>query len=291
MVIWSVCLLWKTLWQREKIFLSDANGLVLVHGDTFSTLIGALMARLARLKVGHVESGLRSFNYLNPFPEELTRVLVFRLSHIYFSPGKWALDNLSGYSGLKVDTHSNTLKDSLRIAVAQIDSSQIKIPACLYAIVSIHRFENIFSRQKLIRVIETIERVADRINLVFILHKPTEKKLRDFGLYERIALNPRIELRPRYDYFKFIKLVSRSAFVISDGGSNQEECHYLNKPVLLLRMATERQEGLGSNCTLSKFDPAVIDEFIVRYPEFRQEAGDDVASPSTIIAETCRPFA
>ena len=86
MAIWAGRILLTTLYKKREIFGEQLKGIVLVHGDTFSTLLGALMGKLARLPVGHIESGLRSFNWFHPFPEELTRILVFRLSNHYFSP-------------------------------------------------------------------------------------------------------------------------------------------------------------------------------------------------------------
>ena len=77
MLLWMLRILWRCVFSRRRIFGEQPTGMVLVHGDTFSTLLGALMGRLAGLRVGHVESGLRSFNLLHPFPEELTRVLTF----------------------------------------------------------------------------------------------------------------------------------------------------------------------------------------------------------------------
>ena len=75
MALWLLRILFQCLVSRKRVFGEDARGIVLVHGDTFSTLLGALMGRVARLRVGHVESGLRSFDVFHPFPEEITRLL------------------------------------------------------------------------------------------------------------------------------------------------------------------------------------------------------------------------
>jgi UDP-N-acetylglucosamine 2-epimerase (non-hydrolysing) len=78
--------------------------------------------------------------------------------------------------------------------------------------------------------------------------------------------------------------------LISDGGSNQEECYYLGKPVLLLRKATERTEGLGRNCVLSEYKDALIDEFIDNVHKYRFDFLDSEQSPSRVIIEHCRQF-
>ena len=290
MSLWGARLLWRVFRRREEVFGHKPEGIVLVHGDTLSTLLGALMGRAAGLKVGHVESGLRSYNWLHPFPEEITRLMTFRLTHVHFCPGNWAVDNLCNYRGEKVNVQDNTLKDALRIAMRAIATADVPIPSHPYAIVSIHRFENTFSRKALSRVAATVEKVAKQVPVLFILHKVTERKLRRFGLFEQLKDVPAVEFRQRYDYFRFIKLVLRAEFVISDGGSNQEECHYLGKPILLLRKATERREGLGTNCVLSRHDPDVIQDFLQHYPRYAIRAAERASSPSDLIAKACARF-
>lgn len=86
------------------------SNVILVHGDTFSTVLGALLGRRIGVKVAHIESGLRSFNFLNPFPEEINRILTFNLADIAFCPGPWAVNNLKAYKKLvKIDTKCLTL--------------------------------------------------------------------------------------------------------------------------------------------------------------------------------------
>ena len=116
MVTWGFKIIFKVLSNKKNIFKNDKDGIVLNHGDTFSTLLGTLLAKVAGLKSGHVESGLRSYNYFHPFPEEIIRVLVFFMTDYYFCPGDWALGNLKRYKGKKINTHLNTLYDSLIIA-------------------------------------------------------------------------------------------------------------------------------------------------------------------------------
>lgn len=290
MLAWALRILWRTVRDRKRIFANDHNGIVLVHGDTFSTLLGALMGKVSRLKVGHVESGLRSHNLLQPFPEEITRLLTFALADYYFCPGAWAIKNLESYKGIKINLGANTLLDSLSLAQKMISNLEINLPSEPYAIVTLHRFENVFSKAALDRLVKIVCRIADRKNVVFILHKPTYNKLKEFGLYDTLNSHPRIDLRPRYDYFRFIRLIIEADFVISDGGSNQEECFYLGKPVLLLRQATEREEGLGENCVLSKYDPMVIEHFVHNFRNFKHTKPIQSITPSQKIVATCKSF-
>ncbi|WP_135621940.1 UDP-N-acetylglucosamine 2-epimerase [Solemya pervernicosa gill symbiont] len=290
MLLWIVKIIIKTIFNRREIFGGDKSGIVLVHGDTFSTLLGALMGRVAGLKVGHIESGLRSYHLLHPFPEEITRLITFRLSTHLFCPGEWAVNNVSQYKAEKINTFYNTLSDSLSYSHGFDKNIDIKVPNSQYAVATIHRVENIYSLSAITRIVSTIETIAQHIHIIFILHKTTENKLKRFGLYNSLNKNPNIEFRGRYDYFRFIKLISSADFVISDGGSNQEECSYLGIPVLLLRMATERQEGLGKNCLLSKFDDNAIQSFTKNYESYRIKADIPPKSPSSIIAEACKEF-
>ena len=292
MIIWGTKLLWRALLHRHDIFPSDRkSSIVLVHGDTFSTLLGALMAKFAGIKIGHVESGLRSFHWFHPFPEEITRVLTFKLSDYYFCPGDWAVNNLTKEKGTKINIYSNTLYESLQTSLPAIESiNDVEIPEQIYAVATLHRYENIYKAHALARLVELIEQIAISYPLLFILHKPTEINLKKFSFYRRLADNPRIQMRPRYDYFRFIKLVRGAHFVVSDGGSNQEECFYLGKPIILLRQFTERKEGLGENCVLSRYDPQVIAEFLSHVNDYRRTVKPQPHSPCQSIAKQCVSF-
>ncbi len=293
MGLWFLKCLYKGAKDAKRIFRSDRSGIVLVHGDTFSTLLGAVMGRMAHLHVGHVESGLRSFRWFHPFPEELTRLATFNLADHYFCPGQWALDNLAPYRGTKINTRHNTLLDALTKALANPEPLKISIPDNDYAVVSTHRYENLKNRALVVKLVETIEHVARYISCLFVLHPVTRNALEHYGLYERMEKNPRIDLQPRHDYFDFIKLVHASRFMVTDGGSNQEECYYMGKPCLLLRHATERKEGLGENAVLSGFDPEVVDEFCRNSSRYERPsfATDDRAGPSDMIVNYVRRFA
>jgi UDP-N-acetylglucosamine 2-epimerase (non-hydrolysing) len=285
MGFWLIKILYKAAVARKKIWRGDKKGIVLNHGDTFSTLVGALLAKLSGRKSVHIESGLRSFNIFHPFPEELTRILVFRISAYYFCPNEWAANNLQGYSGEKIITGGNTLYDALRFIKKNTQSLSVKIPSTPYVVVSVHRFENIFNKTVLSKIVEIIEKIALTIPVLMIAHKPTMQKLQSFGLSARLESNEQIEVRPRYDYANFIHLVSLSEFVVTDGGSNQEECFYLGKPCLVLRHATERTEGLNENVVISEFDQACIDHFVAHYSIYARDEKIITPSPTEVIVD------
>ncbi len=290
MALWTLRLITRALFSRRQIFGSDRRGIVLVHGDTFSTLLGALMGRLARLRVGHVESGLRSFALFDPFPEEITRVATFRLSHVLYCPGARACANVQALGRETVDTFENTLADTLGLALGR-ERKRDHVPDTPFGLVSLHRFENVFRRESIRSIVDHLDRVARRHPLLFILHPPTIRQLKRFGLYERLERHPGIELRPRYTYFDFVSLLERARFVITDGGSVQEESFYLGLPCLLMRRNTERQEGLGENALLSAIDGPTIDDFVANFERFRRPRRIGERSPSEVIVDSVLAYA
>lgn len=288
MFFWLCRALCNGIWRRRELFGDvGKDDIFLVHGDTLSTLLGAILGRVLGATVCHVESGLRSFSLLHPFPEELTRLMVFRLSHVYFCPGQWAVANLKGYPGVKCDTKANSLYDALRGSRVGAKKDG-HVPETRFALCTIHRFENIFQRERLEWILGQVEKIAEAVPVVFILHAPTRKQLERYQLLQRLEQNCRITLRPRYDYFQFMELVRAAEFVVSDGGSNQEECYYLGVPCLLMRNKTERQEGIGQNIVLSRYDESLVADFLKRYSDFRSDPLDLQESPSSIIVNWLR---
>jgi UDP-N-acetylglucosamine 2-epimerase (non-hydrolysing) len=289
MVRWFVMSLRKCLSAGERFLPRSASGhdVVLVHGDTVSTLLGALVGRIKGVTVAHIEAGLRSNNILHPFPEELTRLAVSRLAHLGFCPGAWAWDNLEKYRIHRVDTRLNTLAETLQLALSEPRESlhaEPKLPAA-YAVASIHRFENIFSKRRLEAIVELLRHAALHLPIVFVLHPATRKKLEKFELMQVLERASNIQLVPRMSYVPFIRLIQGSEFVITDGGSNQEELSYLGVPTLLMRKTTERQEGLGTTASVCDYDLERLEEFITNVAVRRVKSNAPEVSPSTIIVD------
>jgi len=292
MLLWLPQVVLRLFRLRDRI-LRDRSGnphLVLVHGDTVSTLAGAIAGRLAGCPVAHIEAGLRSFKLTDPFPEELTRILVSRFTQLHYAPGSWAAGNLPGQRDLLVDTRENTLLDSLRHALASAVLIPDPQPVTPYCVVSIHRFENIFSRQRMRWLAKALTWIATKVNVEFILHPATEKRLAHYGLRDSIDSLHGIRTRNRMSYIPFVQLLRGAAFVITDGGSNQEELHYLGKPTLLLRDTTERQEGIGDLALLCSFDFNALRSFVSQSLSGNTESLriSNAPSPSDFIVEHIR---
>lgn len=290
---WFLRCLWKTLREGGRFLPRYQGGqdVVLVHGDTMSTLLGALAGRLRGFRVAHVEAGLRSRNLFHPFPEELTRLAVSRLAHLAFCPGEWASSNLARSRARRIDTRHNTLIEALAIALAAPHVSPPPFTAETFGIASIHRFENIFSKPRLTGIVTMIEKAAKHSPMVFVLHPSTRGKLGQFGLMERLQGNSRIELVPRMGYVEFVRLLEKARFVITDGGGNQEELSYLGIPTLLMRKTTERLEGMDTTARLCGYDEAVLSDFLACLPDRRQATESASTSPARIIVDELSPYA
>jgi UDP-N-acetylglucosamine 2-epimerase (non-hydrolysing) len=289
---WFLRCLMKSLTQAEKYVpqSKEKRDIILVHGDTFSTLLGALVGKLRGIKVAHIEAGLRSKNIFHPFPEELTRLVVSRLSYFSFCPGDWAYANLEKHSTIRVDTHHNTLIEAVDLALkSPSDSCAGKFKE--FGVVSIHRFENVFNSRRLTSILDLVEKAAAQYPLIFVLHPATRKRLIGFGLFSRMESNPNIKLTPRMGYIDFVRLLKQAEFVISDGGGNQEELSYLGIPTLLMRKATERQEGLNSTATLCRYDAGIMAKFLASLTSIDRTTKVITTSPSKIIVDTLASYA
>jgi len=284
---WLIKTIYYFIFKKSQIFSNlDKKSIIITHGDTTTTCLVALFSKLYGYRVAHLESGLRSFNIFNPFPEEINRIITFCFSDIYLCPNEWALNNLKNYRGKKINTKGNTLIDSLKIALATTAIPEIHDKK--FALVSIHRFENLFFKSRFLELINEIQKLSTKIKIKFVLHPVTEKILKKRNLFESLKGNPNIELSPRMGYSKFMQTLKNSEYMISDGGSNQEECSYLGTPCLLMRKKTERIEGLDSNIVISKFDTKIIEDFHLNHKKYRKEINLATESPSSISLESLK---
>ena len=273
----------------KKRFFRNQEGGCIVHGDTLSTILGIFLAKRAGLRVAHIEAGLRSFNIFHPFPEELIRLFTMKKADYLFSPSDWAYKNLEALNvkGIKLNVLGNTVSD----AIAYISSLGIetKIPTKEFVVITIHRFETLYSRKRLGQVLDLLRKVSKKFKVLFVMHKPTKDRLMQYGLFSRFE--EIAEVLPMQEYFQFLALVRKAEFVITDGGSIQEESYYLNIPCLVMRKKTERLEGIGANVYLSEFNPEKISFFLEHYREFSGSARVLTESPSAKIVDHLEKYA
>lgn len=253
---------------QEEVFQGQ-SGICLVHGDTASTIMAVFLAKQAGLKVAHIEAGLRSFDLWEPFPEEAIRVLVMRFSDILFAPSAWAFSNLvrMGLGARCVPLSANTSLESLKYSLSR--PAPIDGYTSPFSLVTVHRMENIFSRRRLGMVVDLVEKIASQMNVVFVQHHPTITQLKNLGLQQRLEKIPTLKLLKILSHHQFVHLLARAEYVVTDGGSIQEECSYLGVPCLLLRRRTERMEGVGRNVLVAGQDFEAAERFLNLYQRFR----------------------
>ncbi|WP_374666283.1 UDP-N-acetylglucosamine 2-epimerase [Acinetobacter sp.] len=259
------------------------NANVFVHGDTLTTLASAVSAKLTNNKVIHLESGLTSKQLLSPFPEEMIRRIVFRTTNIACCPTRKDFDHIQKHypKTTALNTFGNTIVDSinlLNINKSNTSESQESI------VVSIHRFQNIYNKERLSEISKMLNTLSEKYILNFVLHPATEKKLKKFKLFNDLDHNKRINLLPRMTYQNFLTLALDSDVVITDGGSNQEELAFFGHPTIILRDHTERQDGIGSNAILINEIPNLTNYIINhKFIELKHSRSILHNSPSQLI--------
>lgn len=270
-IIWNLKLI-----SKIKKEISELKNLkyVLYHGDTMTTATAAITtSRILnpskKYKNVHLEAGLRSFNNFEPFPEEISRRIVGKFSDILFAVSDLAESNLKNRKGVvKV---GNTILDSANISLEKAKREKIKpLSNNKFALITIHRHENLKSKKRMKKIIDILKSLE--IPSFFAMHDNSLEKIKKFELYEELLKNKNVKIISPMDYPGFIFQMSKCSLVVCDGGSMQEESLIFKKPCIILRMATERQEGLESNFQfLSKLDVEKTKEKIKEYlsPNFK----------------------
>lgn len=223
--------------ELEKVFLSEKPDLVLVYGDTNSTLAGALAAASLSIKLGHVESGLRSFN--REMPEEINRVLTDHLAQFLFTPNRTAVGNLKK-EGIErgVFLTGDVMYDAC-LHFSKIASSKSKILAEIglkpesYLFATVHRGVNTDNRKNLESILDAFGQTGDKI--VFPVHPRTKKAIKSYGL--TLAKNI-LQIEP-VGYLDSLMLETNASKIITDSGGVQKEAYFLGKPCITLRGETE----------------------------------------------------
>jgi len=210
------------------------------HGDTLSAAAAAIASMFAGCRGVHLEAGLRSGSIFEPFPEEISRLICDRFSSVLLAVSDLTEKNLkNGFYVGKILKVGNTVVDSVRICLELPKSHNLGKD---FVIVSIHRHENIKSKERLAKIVDIITSVKS--NVVWPLHDNTRQQLVKFGLWKKLQRKNLLIMQPR-SYKEFISMFSDAKYAVVDGGSIQEESLALKKPCILLRKRTERQEGLA----------------------------------------------
>ena len=238
------------LFKIKKLIQRLKPKYVIYHGDTMSTA-AASIASSKFLNSGkvwknvHLEAGLRSGSLFEPFPEEISRQISDNFSDTLLAVSDLTEKNLSKYKGKKkIIKIGNTIIDSALISEKKADKKRFKKFRRKYALINIHRHENLNKKERLEKVVEIIRSV--KIKAIWPIHANTAKAIEKFGLVNKLTDMKNLELMSLTDYSHFIYLLANCKYLITDGGSIQEESLIFKKPCIILRKKTERQEGLNT---------------------------------------------
>lgn len=232
------------LTKIERKLLKEKPNMVLVYGDTNSTLAGALAASKLKVPIAHIEAGLRSF--CKTMPEEINRIVADRLSDLLFSPTANAVKNLKNEGIVKgvynvgdvmyegVLNYLESAKRRSRIL------SELDIAGEPYLLTTIHRAENTDSHKRLKDIINIFSQLQERI--IFPVHPRTQKAL---GRLMSVKKSPNLMLIRPVSYFDMLILEANAKAILTDSGGVQKEAYFLNKPCLILREVTEWTETIA----------------------------------------------
>ena len=231
----------------EKVIKEVKPDIVLVHGDTTTTFAGALAAFYNQVAIGHVEAGLRTDDKYSPYPEEMNRQCVDRMTDLYFAPTEISKNNLlkENISEEKIYVTGNTAIDAMSTTVDEDyvhpDLEWIK-PDERMILLTAHRRENLGEPMR--HIFKAVKRIVDEfsdIKVIYPIHmnpKVREVASEVFDGCDRIRLIEPLEV------FDFHNFLNKSYIILTDSGGIQEEAPSLGKPVLVLRDTTERPEGI-----------------------------------------------
>lgn len=241
----------RVLYGLKDIFEKDRPDLVLVHGDTTTTLSASLASFYLKIKVGHVEAGLRTHNIYSPFPEEINRKLTSSLATYHFAPTVWAEQNLlkENIDRSHIVVTGNTVIDALYRGVELVKaSSKIfifkKFEGKRSILVTGHRRENFGDGfLNICRALKTVAARFPEVEIVYPMHLNPNVRGPVLSILQGID---NISLIEPLEYDEFIYAMSTCYFVVTDSGGVQEEAPALGKPVLVMRDTTERPEAVDA---------------------------------------------
>ncbi len=265
----------------EKILMDEEPDLVLVYGDTNSTLAGGLAAVKVHIPVAHVEAGLRSFN--NKMPEEINRILVDRMSQLLFCPTTTAVENLKK-EGITKGVHlvGDVMYDAAlhnkELAMKSQMLEKLGLRKKEYLLVTVHRPSNTDKRENLEAIVDAL--ISSGETIVLPVHPRTLKSLKKFKLHAK--LDEAIKLIEPAGYLDFTYLAMNAKKILTDSGGVQKEAYFHGVPCITLREETEWVETVkdGWNVLVGANRERILDAIRTFEPkgERRESYGDGKAS-------------
>lgn len=238
----------RVLQGLDPVFREEKPDLVLVHGDTLTTFLASYAAFMQQVKVGHVEAGLRTWNKMSPYPEEMNRQLTGVLSDLHFAPTNLSANNLrkENKSEESIFVTGNTVTDVFQYTVQKdfthpvLDWAEGKRLILMTA----HRREAQGEPHR--QIFRAVRRIADEFEDIAIVYPVHPSPAVKEPAYEMLGGHPRIKLIEPLDVFEFHNIYPHAHMILTDSGGLQEEAPSFGVPVLVLRETTERPEGIDA---------------------------------------------
>ena len=246
----------KLLTRINEVLVAEKPDFIMVQGDTTTTFAASLAAFYNKVKVLHVEAGLRTFNKLSPFPEEINRVITTRLTDFHYPPTEQSKKNLlaEGIADDKILVTGNTVIDALFLGLKKIEHhipdgiTALKLDGVKnFILVTMHRREN--HGAGIQNICHAIKKVAEETNVPVIVPVHLNPNVKD-DVHEILGNHPLIHLTAPFAYPEFLWLLNNAYLIMTDSGGVQEEAPSLGKPVLLLRDTTERPEAMEAGTVI-----------------------------------------
>jgi UDP-N-acetylglucosamine 2-epimerase len=270
----------KMLIEIEKILLAEKPVLVIVFGDTNSTVAGSLASAKLSIPIVHVEAGLRSFN--RAMPEEINRIATDHISDFLFAPTKNAMNHLaneglSSKSWFTGDIMRDTLEESLPVAISKSKVlDELPLNGSGYFLLTLHRPYNVDNPEILQKIIENLQSLGKKV--IFPVHPRTGKIIKE----NNILIGPNLILTGPKSYLDFLNLQYHAEKILTDSGGIQKEAYFLKKPCITFRTETEWIETIhdGWNILVNPSHSGSYQNVLDFFPEKEQTDafGKDVSN-------------
>lgn len=236
----------KALMGLEEVIKKEEPNIILVHGDTTTTFAGALAAFYNQVDIGHVEAGLRTYDKHSPFPEEMNRQMVDRMTDMFFAPTTLSKNNLlkENISEDKIYITGNTAIDAMKYTVKDNYTNEIFdwLGDSKFILLTAHRRENLGEPMR--NIFKAVRRIVldnEDVKVIYPIHmNPIVREIAG----EILKGIDRVKIIEPLEVIDFHNFINKSYLILTDSGGIQEEAPSLGKPVLVLRDTTERPEGI-----------------------------------------------
>lgn len=265
----------------EPLLVAEAPDMVVVYGDTNSTLAGALAAKKLLLPIAHIEAGLRSGDM--KMPEELNRVITDRISDLLFCPTEIAVTNLKQEAFEQSAIH---LTGDIMLDAALTFATESKVPAVMiegaFALCTFHRQQLIESPEKVKRLLDRLMALNKEIPLLLVAHPRTKQVITGLGVDIPFSISSPLT------YLEMLHVVKESSLVITDSGGLQKEAYFFKKPCITIRHNTEWKELVNAGVNMLAGDDGygILDayrKFEMIKPDFSQPSCPDFVQASALL--------